>query len=175
MHPPPRSIRVTQSAESQDKKNRSKKITDLSKYAAYVHGSVLLPCDRSFPFSEHLQHTIDDHKTTDHVDRGTGHGQKTKYRAYDGVMRTSSNQGANQRDTGDRVGCRHPWTMQERRHARAYQVAKECGQDQNVEGGDQGLGGHRTQLRNVERGLRKMKSAVARLQAESLFSAFPGD
>src|SRR5258707_15627118 len=103
MHPPPRSIRVTQSAESQDKKNRSKKITDLSKYTAYGHGSVLLSCDRSFPFSEHLQHPIGDHKTADHVDRGTGHNQKTKHRTYDGMMPTSTNQRANQRDTGDRV------------------------------------------------------------------------
>src|SRR5260221_1919075 len=96
MHPPPRSIRVTQSAESQNKKNRSKKITDLNKHSAYVHGSVLLLCDRSFPFSKHLQHAISDHKTADHVDRGTGHSQKTKHRTYGGVMRTSSNQRANQ-------------------------------------------------------------------------------
>src|SRR3981081_1420235 len=103
MHPAPRSIRVTQSAESQDKKNRSKKITDLSKYTAYVHGSVLLSCDRSFPFSEHLQHAIGDHKTADHVDRGTGHGQETKHSTYNGVMRTSSNQQYKQRDIGTRI------------------------------------------------------------------------
>src|SRR5258708_8120695 len=103
MHPPPRSIRVTQPPESEDKKNRSKKITDLNKYTAYVHGSVLLLGNGCFPFSEHLQHAIGDHKTTDHVDRGTGHGQKTKHRTDGGGMRTGSHQRTDQPDTGDRV------------------------------------------------------------------------
>src|SRR5262249_46365274 len=82
---------------------------------------------------EHLEHTVRDEEAADHVRRGTDDRDKPEERAQGAVLGPGNHQRPDQRDTGDRIGCRHERCVEEGRHARDDVIAEEAGEHEDVE------------------------------------------
>ncbi len=89
----------------------------------------------SFPL-EHLQHAISDHESADDVRRRANDRDETEDRADRVVLRAGSDDRTDQRDARDRIGRRHQWRVQQRRHARDHLVAEKRRERENVKRGD---------------------------------------
>jgi len=93
---------------------------------------------------EHPQHAVGHQIPAHDVDRAERHGQESQdgHQVASGVA--GHDEGADERDAGDRIGSGHERRVQDRRNLRNDLKADEHRQDEDVQSEEQALGDHPT-------------------------------